>query len=108
MDVETNVQITEGRIFLDQLNKVSHVLSLKSTEVEFKGEPIFKTGYLGRFKSLTLYKCPNGYFLFGDKAFGKNNWSIIGSTLDELLTKIPHKEIKKKITEEVAAGSEAA
>ncbi|NIR53014.1 hypothetical protein GWO43_30665 [candidate division KSB1 bacterium] len=101
LDVETNVQTTEGRIFLNQLNSVSHVLHLKDTTVRFKGEEILKTGYLGDFKSVILYKCPKGFFLFGDKAFGKNNVSWIGGTLDEVLNKLTDEEIKKKISEQL-------
>jgi len=99
LDLETNVQTAEGRIFLNQLNTVSHVLHLKDTTVEFKGEEVLRTGYVGDFKSLMLYKCPNGYFLFGDMAFGKNNWSVIGRSLNDLLAKVSDKDIKKKITE---------
>jgi hypothetical protein len=108
LDLETNVQTAEGRIFLNQLNAVSHVLYLKDTTVEFKGEEVVRTGYVGDFKSLMLYKCPNGYFLFGDKAFGKNNWSAVGKTLDELLTKVKGEEIKKKIAEGAAQSALAA
>ena len=71
LDVETNLQTTEGRVFLNQISKVSRVLYLKDSAVEFKGEQLLKTGYIADFKSVMLYKCPNGYFIFGDKAFGK-------------------------------------
>jgi len=108
LDLETNVQTAEGRIFLNQLNTVSHVLHLKDTTVEFKGEEVLRTGYIGDFKSLMLYKCPNGYFLFGDMAFGKNNWSVISKTLDELLTKVKNEEIKKRISEGASQSALAA
>lgn len=108
LDVETNVQTTEGRIFLHQLNAVSHVLQPKDTKVEFKGEQVFKSGYIGEFKSVVLYKCPKGYFLFGDKVFGNNNVSWIGGDLDELLSKVSDKEIIQKIQDECAAALEAA
>lgn len=108
LDTETNLQTTEGRKFINQLNTVSHVLHLKDTTVTFKGEEVLKTGYVGDFKSLILYKCPRGYFLFGDKAFGKNNWSMIASSEDELLAKLNDGEIKKKISEAVSAGAVAA
>lgn len=99
LDLESNVQTFEGRKFLNQLNSVSHVLHLKDTTVQFKGEEVLKTGYVGDFKSLILYKCPNGYFLFADKAFGKNNWSVTGGTLEELLAKLPDGDVRKKLTE---------
>jgi hypothetical protein len=109
LDLETNLQTTEGRRFLNQLNTVSHVLHVKDTTAEFKGEEILKTGYVGDFKSVILYKCPNGYFLFGDKAFGKNNWSVAGATLEELLAKLPEGDVKQKVGEALTpAAAEAA
>jgi hypothetical protein len=36
LDVESNVQTMEGRVFVNQLNEVSHVLALKDTEIVFK------------------------------------------------------------------------
>ncbi len=107
LDVETNVQTTEGRVFLNQLNAVSHVLHLKDSTVQFKGEQLVKTGYVGDFKSVILYKCPNGYFLFGDKAFGKNNVSWIGSTVEEVLAQVPDEEVRKRVAAELK-GREAA
>ena len=47
LNVETNLQTTVGRDFLNQINKVSRVLYLKDTAVEFKGEQLLKTGYFG-------------------------------------------------------------
>ncbi|MFQ6114587.1 MAG: hypothetical protein ACE5NG_10970 [bacterium] len=108
LDIETNVQTGEGRIFLNQLNQVSHVLFFRDTEVEFKGETALKTGYVGDCKSVTLYKCPNGFFLFCNAAFGKNNWSAIGQTFEEVLAKVSSKEIKKKLQEEYSDISKAA
>lgn len=105
LDVETNLQTTEGRRFLNQLNTVSHVLHLKDTTATFKGEEMMKTGYVGDFKSLILYKCPGGFFLFGDRAFGKNNWSLIAKSLDELLNQIDDGEPKKKIMESLNAAA---
>ncbi|MFQ5824785.1 MAG: hypothetical protein ACE5JB_12065 [bacterium] len=99
LDIETNVQTGEGRIYLKQLNRVSHVLFLRAAEVEFKGELVLKTGYVGDCKSVMLYKCPNGYFLFCDKAFGKNNWSAIGQTFEEVIAKVSNEEIKKKLND---------
>ncbi len=107
LDVETNVQTTEGRVFLDQLNKVSHVLLLQDTEVTFKGELVFKTGYVGDYKSIQLYKCPRGFFLFFDVAYGKNNRSLVATTIDELLKQIPDKKIREQVaqaaSEQIAA-----
>ncbi len=105
LDLETNLQTAEGRRFLNQLNTVSRVLHVKDTTVQFKGEEILKTGYVGDFKSVILYKCPNGYFLFGDKVFGKNNWSAIGKSIDELLRQLDDGEVKKKITESLSASA---
>ncbi|MCZ6803916.1 MAG: hypothetical protein O7D86_08285 [Proteobacteria bacterium] len=36
LDVETILQTTEGRSFLNQLNQVSRVLSIRNSEVNFK------------------------------------------------------------------------
>ena len=99
LDVETNLQTTEGRVFLNQISKVSRVLYLKDSAVEFKGEQLLKTGYIADFKSVMLYKCPNGYFIFGDKAFGKNNWSAVGHDLDEVASQVDDEKIKKMISE---------
>ena len=52
LDVESNLQTTEGRVFLNQINKVSRVLYLKDTAVEFKGEQLLNTGYIADFKSV--------------------------------------------------------
>ena len=73
--------------------------------MQFKGEQVLKTGYMGDYKSLILYKCPKGYFLFGDKAFGKNNVSWIGDDLDALLENVSDKEIIKRITTEVTGSA---
>lgn len=108
LDVESNLQTTEGRSFINQLNQVSHVLHLKDTVVQFKGETLIATGYVGDYKTVQLYKCPNGYFLFADMAFGKDNWSVIGRTLDEVLGQVQDKEVTKKIKEELSSVSEAA
>ena len=108
LDVETNLQTTEGRIFLNHLNTASRVLLVKGSTVEFKGEEILKTGYVGDFKSIILYKCPKGYFLFGDRAFGNDNLSMVGATVEELLSKIEDKEIKERISEAHLNAAEAA
>ena len=104
LDVETILQTTEGRIFLNQLNQVSRVLSIRNSEVNFKGVEVVKTGYLGDCKSVHLFKCPNGYFLFCNKAFTKNNWSAAGSKLNDVIEKIQDGEVKKKISETLASA----
>lgn len=104
LDVETILQTTEGRSFLNQLNEVSRVLSMRDSAVYFKGEKILKTGYLGDCKSVQLFKCPNGYFLFCNKAFTKNNWSAAGSKLNDVIEKIQDREVKKKISEAMASA----
>jgi len=106
LDVETVLQTTEGRSFLNQLNEVSRVLSVRDSAVDFKGEEILKTGYLGDCKSVQLFKCPNGYFLFCNKAFTKNNWSAAGSKLNDVIEKIQDGQIKKKISETLASASQ--
>ena len=103
LDVESNVQTLEGRVFLKQLNEVSHVLHLKDTEVKFFGEEIARLVYVGDYKNIILYQCPKGYFLFFDCAIGKNNWSLIGRTVDEILNKIPDQKIKKQLQEKLVA-----
>lgn len=109
LDVESCLQTMEGRIFIKHLNQVSHVLSLRDTELEFKGEELVKTGYVGDCKSVMLFKCPKGYFLFCDKAFGKNNWSVIGDTVEAVLEQVNNQEVKEKLQEEIsAAAAEAA
>ncbi|MFQ5709149.1 MAG: hypothetical protein ACE5HO_16965 [bacterium] len=108
LDVEANVQTMAGRVFLRQLNEVSHVLRLKDTEVEFKGELLVKSGYVGDCKSAVLYKCPKGYFLFCDQAFGSNNWSVIGSTLEDLLDKVQDTGIKEKLKQASEAHQASA
>lgn len=107
LDTETVLQTTEGRVFINQLNTVSHVLSMRDAEVAFKGEEIVKTGYVGEWKSVQLFKCPNGYFLFCDAAFGKNNWSAIGKTVEEILGKVADKEVRQCIEEELSAEEAA-
>ena len=84
LDVESVVQTTEGRAFIKQLTAVSRIISLKSTEVEFVGEEILKTGYVADCKSIQVFKCPDGYFLFCNKAFTMNNWSAIADDLPQL------------------------
>lgn len=99
LDVETVLQTSEGRSFLNQLNAVSRVLSIKNSEVEFKGEEILKTGYVGDCKSVHLFKCPDGYFLFCNKAFTRNNWSAASEKLIDVIDKAYDGEIKNKISQ---------
>ena len=106
LDVETILQTTEGRSFLNNINSVSQVLAIVNSTVEFKGEEIVKTGYVGDCKSVHLFKCPNGYFLFCNKAFTMNNWSTTGTTVDEVIAKTYDNDIKKRIKEEISALSD--
>lgn len=103
LDVQTILHTTEGRPFINQLNTVSHVLTMKDSEVEFKGELLAKTGYVSDCKSAQLFRCPNGYFLFCDKAFTNNNWSAIGQSINEVLSKLDDADIKNKLQELVPA-----
>jgi hypothetical protein len=102
LDVETILQTTEGRIFLNQLNTVSKVLRMIDSTVEFKGEELLKTGYVSDCKSIQLFKCPNGYFLFLNKAFTKNNLSFAEPDIDGLLDKIADNEIKDRLEKELS------
>ncbi len=94
LDVETILLTAEGRPFIKQINSVSRVLSMKHSEVKFRGEQLVKTGYVGDCKSVQLFKCPNGYFLFCNKAFSNNNWSIAGDTLKDVFAALTDTEIK--------------
>lgn len=105
LDVETVLQTTEGRVFLDQLKSVSRVLSIKDSVVEFKGEEILKTGYVGDCKGVQLFECPNGYFLFCNKAFTKNNWSTSGEKLNEVVGRVEDKEIRDKVSKMLATAA---
>lgn len=108
LDVETILQTAEGRPFLNQLNSVSHVLSLKDSQVEFRGEEVLKTGFVADCKSVQLFKCPAGYFLFCNKAHTKNNWSVAGGSLEDVLSRVYDEEIRKKLDEELASAAAAA
>ena len=102
LDTETILQTAEGRPFIKQINSVSHVLSMKNSEVEFKGEELVKTGYVGDCKSVQLFKCPGGFFLFCTKSFTKNNWSTAGTTLDQVLSAVTDPDIRKALEEAVS------
>lgn len=104
LDLESSVHTIEGRNFLNQLNRVSHILSLKGSEVVFKGGQLFKTGYVGDCKSVQLFKCPGGYFLFCNRAFTMNNWSAAGETIDEVVSRVDDAQIKQKISAELSAA----
>ena len=108
LDVETILQTAEGRHFLNQLNFVSQIVTIKNSQVEFKGEQMVKTGYVADCKSVQLFKCPDGYFLFCNKAATKNNWSVSGRGLEEVLSKLYDNEIKNKLEEELASAEAAA
>ncbi|MCH9007584.1 MAG: hypothetical protein O7G31_07075 [Calditrichaeota bacterium] len=108
LDVETILQTAEGRHFLNQLNFVSQIVTIKDSQVEFKGEQMVKTGYVADCKSVQLFKCPDGYFLFCNKAATKNNWSVSGRGLEEVLSKLYDNEIKNKLEEELASAEAAA
>ena len=108
LDVETILQTAEGRHFLNQLNFVSQIVTIKDSQVEFKGEQMVKTGYVADCKSVQLFKCPDGYFLFCNKAATKNNWSVSGRGLEEVLSKLYDNEIKNKPEEELASAEAAA
>ncbi len=102
LDVGTNLFTIEGRAFSKQLNMVSRVLSVSDAGVEFWREEKVKTGYVGDCKSIQLYECPEGFFLFCNKAFSNNNWSATGQTAADILDKIYDGEIKKKIEQTIA------
>lgn len=108
LDVETILQTAEGRHFLNQLNFVSQIVTIKDSQVVFKGEQMVKTGYVADCKSVQLFKCPDGYFLFCNKAATKNNWSVSGRGLEEVLSKLYDNEIKNKLEEELASAEAAA
>ncbi len=108
LDVETTLNTIEARKFLNQISLVSRVLSMRDTEVEFKGEEIAATGYVGDCKSVQLFKCPNGFFLFCNKAFTKNNWSAAARTLEEVLQQIDDDAVRAKVSEELSTEAAAA
>lgn len=103
LDVETSLFTMEGRVFLKQLNSVSSVLSISDTQVEFLGDEMVKTGYVGDCKSVQFFQCPKGFFIFCNKAFTKNNWSATGQTVVEVLDKINDSSIREKVESELSA-----
>ncbi len=106
LNVETILQTSDGRRFLNQISKVSQVMAMRDAEVEFKGEEVATTGYVGDCKSVHLFKCPGGYFLFLNKAFSMNNWSASGE-LDEVLQKVDD-DIRKALEVQLAEEAETA
>jgi len=101
LDTETSLHTSEGRIFINQLRSVTEIISILDTSAQFKGEEIVKTGYLGEYKSVHLFKCPKGYFLFCNKTFTKNNWSIADSDLEALMSKISDNDVVQRLKEEL-------
>ena len=97
LDVETILLTTEGRHFIKQIQSVSRILLINHSEVTFKGEEMAKLGYVGDCKSVQLFKCPDGYFLFCNKAMSMNNWSAVDASLENLLNKVYDPEIKEKV-----------
>ncbi len=97
LDVETILLTTEGRHFIKQIQSVSRILLISHSEVTFKGEEIAKLGYVGDCKSVRLFKCPDGYFLFCNKAMSMNNWSAADTSLNNLLNKVYDPQIKEKV-----------
>ena len=108
LNVETILQTSEGRSFLNQINQVGRVLAMKDSEVEFKGEEIAKTGFVSDCKSVQLFKCPNGYFVFCNKTFSMNNWSAAGASIDEILKQIDDEAIRSALAEQVSQESDIA
>jgi len=106
LNVETILQTSEGRSFLNQINQVGRVLAMKDSEVEFKGEEVAKTGFVSDCKSVQLFKCERGYFVFCNKTFSMNNWSTAGASIDVILNKISDEEIRAVLAEQL--GQEAA
>lgn len=108
LDTETILQTTEGRRYINQINSVSTILTLKGSEVTFKGEEIARIGIVADCKSVQLFKCPRGYFIFCNKALTMNNWSAAGAVLEDLLNKLYDPQIKEKIVEQLKETSEAS
>jgi len=107
LNLETIVQTTEARHFIDEIRSVGKILSLKDSEVTFKGEEIAKIGIVGDCKSVQLFKCPNGYFVFCNKAFSMTNWSAADSSLENLLNNIYDPQITEKIAEALKSAKAA-
>lgn len=105
LDLETILQTTEARRYINQLKTVSQILGLKDSQVSFKGEEVVSTGYVGDCKSVHLYKCPKGYFLFFNKAATKNNWSEIGDSEEAVIKKVYDPQIREKLMNELSAAA---
>jgi hypothetical protein len=99
LDLETNTHTSEGRIFIDTLQAVTRILARLKSEVTFEGKEIARVQWVSDNKSITIYECPNGYFLFFDKLIGKDNRAISAKTLEEALAKVPDEESRKALQE---------
>ncbi len=97
LDLETNTETSEGRVFIDALAQVTVILARRKSEVTFQGKEIARLQWIGDNRSVTIYECPNGYFVFFDKLVGKNNWAVSGASLEEVLAKVPDEETRKAL-----------
>lgn len=99
LDLETNTNTSEGRFFVDTLQAVTLILARRKSEVTFQGKEVAKAEFVGDNRSVSVYECPRGYFIFFDKLVGKNNWALSAATLDQALAKIPDEETQKALSE---------
>ena len=106
LDTETSLLTSEGRVFLNQIASVSSIMRVNNTSVEFLGEELVKTGYVSDCKRVQLIKCPAGYFLFADKTFTKNNWSVAAPDLETLLQNVPDREVRTQLEKELSATAQ--
>lgn len=104
LDVESETNTAEGRQFLRHIVAVSRVLQMKDTQITFKGEELLKISFVGDCKSVQLFKCPTGYFLFCNKSFTKNNWSAAGKTVSEVVEAVYDPEVKSRLAEGISAA----
>jgi hypothetical protein len=104
VDTENSLFTSEGRLYIKQLRSVSEIVAINETTAQFKGEEIVKTGYVGDYKSVHLFKCKKGYFLFCNKLFTKHNWSAAAEELDTLLQQVPDKNVSELLKKELAAS----
>jgi hypothetical protein len=107
LDTEAVLLTSEGRTFLNQLTCVSRIITISNTTVTFKGKEVMKTGYWGDYKSVQLFECPQGYFLFCNKLFSKNNWSAAASDLDTLFQQITDRALADRIQQELSQRAPA-
>jgi hypothetical protein len=104
IDTEACLHTAEGRVYLNQLKSVTKVTGISETTAHFIGEEIVKLGYTGEYKSIHLFRCPDGYFLFCNKTFSKNNWSASDRELDVLLDKVSDVEVVEGLKKELSAA----